>query len=181
MAIDIDDVFTRGGKELIDLLDYAVRSVRTDLLFIFLVHEYRQMPTTPKACALYDFFCAPLAPARVSAAELLPPVNPHLAVTMRPLQINLAAVTAAQAGGTAMPPPFLPAKFLFDALDLHIRKRSPAIRSVKRRYRPERSPVQNLPGGKMNVGQRFFVDRVWEPVLRPRLVSAGFRRVSSVA
>lgn len=180
MPINIDAIFSRGGKELIGLLDYGVRSVRPDLLFIFLVQEYRQMPTAAKACAIADSFCAPQAPARVSAVELLPPLNPQIEVAMRPLRANLAQIAAAQPPAP-VPPRLLPPKFIFDALDLHLRKKSAALRSLKRRYRPERSPVENLPGGKMNAGQRFFVERVWEAVLRPRLVSAGFRRVSSVA
>ena len=54
MPLDFDVIFSRGGKRLIDFLDYSVRSVEMDALFIFLVEEYRRHPTTPKAVTLYD-------------------------------------------------------------------------------------------------------------------------------
>lgn len=181
MPIDIDTIFTRGDRKLISLLDYAVRSVQPDLLFLFLVQEYRQHPTTPKAVALYDVFAAPQAAARVSATELLPPLNFQLEVAIRPLKLNLAQIEEARAKATAAPPLFLPAKYLFDALDLHLRKKSPSLRAIKRNYRIRRSPVQNLPGGRMNASQRHFVDKVWEPILRPRLIAAGFRRLTAIA
>jgi len=181
VPIDIDAIFSRGGKELIGLLDYGVRSVRPDLLFVFLVQEYRLHPTAPKALALYDIFCAPQGAARVSATEMLFPNALQLENTMRPLRQNFAQVQEALAKAAAAPPLLLPPKFIFDALDLHLRKKSPALRSVKRRYRPDRTPLENLPRGRMNAGQRFFVDKVWEPLLRPRLIAAGFRRISSVA
>ena len=113
MPVDIDEIFTRGGKELIDLLDHAVRAVR--------------------------------------------------------------------AAATVAPPLILPPKFLFDTIDLKLRRESSRLRAVSRRYRPNRSPLENLPGGRMNAGQKYFVEKVWEPNLRPRLVSAGFRRVGSIA
>src|SRR6185503_7767064 len=73
MAIDLDDIFTRGGKPLIDVLNYCVRSVQMDPVFAFLVEEYRLSPSQTKAVALYDMFAAPGAPARINAADLLPP------------------------------------------------------------------------------------------------------------
>ena len=181
MAIDIDSIFARGGKKLIDLLDYGVRSVQPDLLFVFLVQEYRQHPTTPKAVALYDNFCAPHAAARVSAVEMLPPLNLHLQIAMRPLILNLGQVQDARAKATMAPPLLLPPKFFFDAIDLHLRQKSAGLRAIKRHYRIRLSPVKNLPGGRMNAGQRHFVDRVWEPILRPQLVAAGFRRMTAIA
>jgi hypothetical protein len=75
----------------------------------------------------------------------------------------------------------LPPKYLFDALDLHLRNNSRGLRAIKRNYRVRLSPVKNLPGGRMNAAQRHFVDRVWEPMLRPRLIMAGFRRVTAIA
>src|SRR5829696_3291893 len=73
MAIDLDHIFTHGGKALIDLLNYCVRSVQMDPVFAFLVEEYRLSPSQAKAVALYDMFAAPGAPARISAEDLLPP------------------------------------------------------------------------------------------------------------
>jgi len=178
---DIDEIFTRGGKKLIDLLDYAVRAVQPDVLFIFLVREYRAHPTTPKAVALFDIFCAPQAPVRLGVSEILPPFNLQIEATIRPLRLNLAQVQAAQAGATVASPLILPPRFLFDTIDLHLRKKSSGLRTVKRRYRSSRSPLENLPGGRMNAGQKYFVEKVWEPNLRPRLVAAGFRRMGSIA
>lgn len=181
MPINLDEFFSGGGKELIDLLDYGVRAVQADLLFIFLVQEYRQHPTTPKAVALYDIFCAPHSPVRLSAAERLPPIHLQIEVALRPLRSNLALVAAARASAAVAPPLILPPKFLFDAIDLHLREKSLALRGVLRRYRPQRTPLANLPGGKMNAGQRHFVEKVWEPKLRPLPVGAGFRRMGSIA
>jgi hypothetical protein len=166
VPVDIDKIFARGGKKLVDLLDYAARAVQTDVLFVFLVREYREHPTTPKAVALFDAFCAPHALARVSVSESLPPFNLRIDAAMRPLKLN---------------PLILPPKYLFDAIDLDVRKTSASLRAVKRGYRPSRTPLENLPGGRMNAGQKFFIDKVWEPILRPRLVAAGFRRVGSIA
>ena len=163
------------------MLDYGVRSVQPDLLFLFLVQEYRQHPTTPKAVVLYDAFCAPRAAARLSATEMLSPNNLQIEVAMRPLKLNVAQVAEAHAKATEVPPWILPPKFLFDALALHLREKSPGLRAIKRRYRPTLSPVKNLPGGRMNGGQRHFVDKVWEPILRPQLIAAGFRRVTAIA
>ena len=169
MPTDIDEIFTHGGKRLVDLL------------FIFLVQEYRVHPTTPKAVALFDIICARKAPARLRVTEILPPVNLQIEAAMRPLTLNLAQVQSAQAGTAVAPPLILPSKFLFDTIELHLRKKSPGIRAVKLGYRPGRSPLQNLPGGRMNAGQTYFVEKVWEPTLRPRLVATGFRRMGSIA
>lgn len=180
MSVDIEKIISGGGKELVDLLNYAVRAVQTDLLFVFLVEEYRNAPTAHKAVALYEIFCAPQAPARLSAVELLPPVHPSLEVALRPLRANVAAVNEARGSGSTPPVLLLPAKFIFDSIVLHLKKKSPGLRHIKRRYRVERSPSANLPGGSMSEAQRFFVDRVWTANLRPRLLAVGFRRVSSI-
>jgi hypothetical protein len=181
VPIDIDDIFRRGGRKLVNLLDYAVRSIQPDVIFIFLVEEYRLHPTTPKAAALYDIFCAPQAPARLSAMEVLPPANVQIEAAIRPLRLNLAQVQAAAAGSPIVAPLLLPPKYIFDSIVLHLRKTSRGLRAIKRHYRPSRSPMMNLPEGRMNEAQRYFVDKVWEPNLRPRLVAAGFRRMNAIA
>ena len=180
MAVDIDKILSVGGEPLVDLLNYAVRAVQTDLLFTFLVGEYRQAPTSQKAVALYETFCAPQALARVSATGLLPPVNPQLEVALRPLRANVAEMHAAIGEGRGVPILILPPKFIFDAVAVHLRENSVGLRRIKRNYRMKRTPTENLPGGRMNEGQRFFVDKVWVPNLRPRLIAVGFRRVSSI-
>jgi hypothetical protein len=178
---DIDAIFARGDRRLLSLLEYAVRSVQPDLLFVFLVREYRQHSTAPRAVALFDIFCAPQAPARVSAAEMLPPRNLQLGAAIRPLNLNLAQVQEARANGTPAPHLILPPPYLFDALDLQLRKKSSGLRAIKRNYRIRLSPVENLPGGRMDAAQTYFVGQVWERKLRPRLVAAGFRIVSTIA
>jgi hypothetical protein len=181
VAIDLDEIFGRGGKELIDLLDHAVRAVATDVVFLFLVEEYRMAPTAAKAVALYDVFCAPDALARLSSTDRLPPASFHIDVSLRALRQNLSQRQQSQSQGLTLAPLMLPPKFLFDAIANDVRKNSASLRRLKRRYRPERTPAANLPGGRMNAGQRFFVEKVWELNLRPRLVSTGFRRIGSIA
>ena len=182
MAIDVRTIFNQGGKGLIDLLDYCVRSVQMDPVFVFLAHEYRMFPSTPKAVALYDIFCAPRAPARLSVPEVIPPLDLRIAAAIRPLQIHWAQVQAdSVARPAARPPLILPPKYLFDLIAAQVEKKAASMRKIKRRYKPHRTPVENLPGGKMTSAQRIFVDRVWEPNLRPRLVTAGFQRVATIA
>ncbi len=180
MPIDLDSVFFRGGEELIALLDYSVRAMHRDVLFEFLVREYRQQPTSSKAVALYDAFCAPLAPARLGAPEVLPPVANQLEAALQPFQANLSQAEAARINGTLVPPPLLPPRYLFDSVAAYVRQRSVAWEEVSRLYNPDLSPIKNLPEGRMNATQRHFVEKVWEPKLRPYLVSAGFRRVASI-
>src|SRR5437762_12064592 len=71
--VDIDEVFSKGGRTLIDFLDYSVRSIQMDPVFIFLVREYHTGPTVAKAVALYDLFCAPDSQGRISCLNSLPP------------------------------------------------------------------------------------------------------------
>lgn len=181
MAIDLEETISAGGKPLIDLLDYSMRALQTDVLFVFLVQEYRQFPTTPKAVALYEIFCALSAPARLSCTEMLPPVLLQIEAALRPLQLNLTQVAAARAAGFVAPPLILPARYIFDAIVLHLRKKSPSLQAVERDCQPYRTPVENLPEGRMSAGQRHFVEKVWEPKLRPWLVATGFRRMTSIA
>jgi len=180
VPIDLDAVFTRGGEELIALLDYSVRAVHCDVLFEFLVREYQQQPTGLKAVALYDGFCAPPAPARLSVPDVLPPQATQLEGALRPFQANVRQAEAARSNGTLVPPPLLPPGYLFDSVAAQVRQRSVAWEAVSRLYNPALSPIKNLPEGRMNAGQRHFVEKVWEPKLRPYLVSAGFRRVMSI-
>jgi len=48
-------------------------------------------------------------------------------------------------------------------------------------YDPTLTPEENLQGGRLNAGQRQFVENVWHPILKPRLVRAGFWRIATVA
>jgi hypothetical protein len=175
MPIDIDQVFTRGGTDLVELLNYCVRSVQMDPIFGFLVDEYRLCPTAPKAVALYDVFLAPRAPARINAAALLPPRDQSLQVLIQNFRTGIASPLTPKLN-------IQPGKFIFDTLALHIRtNRRGSIAKIKRRYNPQRSATENLPGGKMTIGQRRFVEQVWQPRVRPLLVRAGFRRIANIA
>ena len=158
------EIFARGDRPLIDFLDYSIRSIQPDLLFMFLVRDYQSIPSAPKAVALYDMFCAPGAPGRISSRTLLPPFDLRLAKAITPL-----------IGSTLLPP-----KYLFDFLSTDLAKNSPSLKKI-RRYRLDRSPVENLPNARMTAPQRHFVDKIWEPIIRPRLVAAGFWRVGTIA
>ena len=168
---NINEFFGRGGKPLLDFLDYCVRSIQMDLVFLFLVREYRDSRTAAKAVALYDMFCAPNAPGRISVGHALPPYDVRLRETIRPLAMNLAQSST---------PPLSPPKYLFDSLAGEIELRSPSLHKA-REYKPNRTAVENLPGGKMTPVQRHFVEKIWEPIIRPRLVSAGFWRMTTIA
>src|SRR5258705_1809884 len=177
MPIDLDEVFSRGGVELIEVLNYCVRSVQMDPIFAFLVDEYRVSPTAAKAIALYDMFLTPDARARINAAEHLPP-----------RELGLQVLVQSFRGGSGLQPsgvPTLkvqPGKFVFDTVALHVRKnRRGAIAKIKRRYNPNLSASENLPGGKMTLGQKRFVEQIWQRRVRPALVVAGFRRIANVA
>jgi len=167
VTVDVNDVFRRGGKELIDLLSFCVFSVRFDALFAFLAGEFRALPTPEKGVALFDVFCAHAAPARISAAGVLPPIDSRLKHAVDPFRPSV---------GRAPVP-----RYLFDHVTDSLEQASPNWRAkLSEAYDPTVSPMENLPGGKMTQGQQAFVDNVWRPGLRPHLVAAGFRRIANV-
>jgi hypothetical protein len=171
MPIDLDEVFSRGGVELIEVLNYCVRSMQMDPIFAFLVDEYRLSPTAARAIALYDMFLAAEAPARIDAADYLPP-----------RELGLQVVVGSFRGGSGPTLKVQPGKFVFDTVALHVRKnRRGAIAKIKRRYNPKLSATENLPGGKMTIGQKRFVEQIWQRRVRPALVGAGFRRIANIA
>ena len=167
MALDIQKLCARQGPRTIAFLDYCVRSVQMDPLFTYLARDYQLLPSAAKAIALYHAFCAPNAPARISVQDLLPPFNQYLFMEVSRLQNSS--------------PPRLPPKSLFDALLTAVETRSASLKSIRRNYRVRKTAMQNLPDGKMSSGQRFFVEKVWQPNLRPRLVNAGFWRIRTIA
>jgi hypothetical protein len=167
-SADIYQIFSKGGRPLLDFLDYCIRSIEVDALFIFLVSEYRNGATRSKAVALYDLFCAPDAPARVSATKALPPYDFRLRETIRPLK-------AADIAAGALPP-----RYLFDFLVFELQKTA-RMSTKLRRYKPSRSPIENLPGRRMSQVQLHFVQNVWQPIIRPKLVAAGFWRIGTIA
>ena len=60
MAANIHRIFQQGDKRRLNFLEYCVRSVQMDPVFVFLVGEYRNGPTAAKALALYELFCETL-------------------------------------------------------------------------------------------------------------------------
>jgi hypothetical protein len=170
MALNLDSMMDRGGRRLLDLLEYCIRSVQIDPVFLFLVRDYRLAATPAKALVLYESFCQPRALARLSVHEALPPYNLRFEAGMRQL-----IARPGQAGSALAP------RELFDGVAAQVAAKSIAIRRIRRNYRVRRSPTENLPEGRMNEAQRHFVDRVWEPIVRPRLKAAGFWRIAAVA
>jgi hypothetical protein len=182
VALDLHRLFEREGKPVLNFLAYCVRSVQPDPVFVYLAGDYRKAPTGAKAIALHDLFCATDAPARLSVAEVLPPLNLRLSQALlpfRPARLPTAPTNGATLAG--LPPLRLPPGYLFDAVVEAIESNSAVWKRIRRSYRVRRTPQQNLPDGRMNQGQRFFVEKVWQPVIRPRLVAAGFWRVRTVA
>jgi hypothetical protein len=185
--VDLNAVLLRGGTTLLDLLQFCVLSVQPAPLFVFLVQEYRQTPRAASALALYDAFCAPAAPARVEADIVLAPrdLRLHQAIEAVRRQVAWAAAPLPPVAEGEQPPPRrfvpIPPAHLFDPVVSHLRdlEDGPLAR-VSRDYNPDRAPLENLPGGKMNASQRFFVDNIWRPRLRPQLVAAGFWRIATV-
>ena len=183
MSVNVNDTFARGGKELIDLLEYCVFSVQMDLIFLFLTEEYRRQPEDRKAIALYDVFCASNSPAWVSARSRLPPLDLRVQIAIQPLKERRDRIDSDQQAGSELAmPPVMPGSFLFDTITRELRERPDSpLTKIGEHYNPALTPLQNLPGGKMTASQQAFVDRAWGPELRPYLVAAGFRRIANIA
>jgi hypothetical protein len=182
-AINIDELFTRGGEKRIAFLRFCVMSVTMEPIFVFLTGEYRLRPTHAAALALYEVFCAPDAPARIRALHLLPPRDLRLLSATQSIRLQWAQMQSSEQteeGSTAGI--ITPHKNLFDfvvnALRLDPQGR---FMEVSNRYNPQLTPQQNLPGGKMNAAQRHFLENIWQPIARPRLVAAGFWRIADIA
>jgi hypothetical protein len=163
-SFDIDEVFAKGGRPLIDFLEYCVRSIQMDPVFLFLVRDYRYGPTAAKAIALYRMFCAPSAPGRISLTSVLPPYDCRLQESIRELELKA----------------LLPPKYLFDWIAGELAKTAVPARKF-RRYRQHLTPIENLRGGQMTAVQRHFVQNIWQPIIRRNLTLAGFWRISDIA
>jgi hypothetical protein len=183
MPVDPSEVLDLGGKGLIDLLQFALVSARPELVFAFLVREYRTRPTAAGAVALYDQFCAPHAPARVRADDALPPRDPALPAALAPVR---AAVERAAAfrptADVADPPPVpIPPKYLFDrAAALVLADPDGPAAACGREFDPDLGPLGSLPGGRRTPGQRVWSETNWCKLARPALVAAGFWRVAAL-
>ena len=180
--MDIAEILTRGGAPRITLLRYCVMSVTMEPVFVFLTQEYRLRPTHAAALALYDVFCATHAPARIKAGDALPPRNLALVAAIRAIRQQWdylqGAVEPREEAAVSITTPY---RNLFDSIGRSVQRdpEGPFAR-VELRFDPQLSPQENLPGGKMNAGQRHFVEKIWQPVVRPRLVAAGFWHIANI-
>lgn len=178
---DIIGIFSQGGKDLLNLLDYCIRSIQTDPVFIFLVQDYRNAPTVAKAVALYDLFCVPNALARLTTQEVIPPLDLRLQIALRPFREYWTRAQAVKLSPMAAAlPPLIPPKYLFDVVAGRVQESSKTFSNIGKKYKGRRTPTENLPGGKMTAPQRYFVEKIWQPIIRPQLVAAGFWRIASI-
>ena len=179
VAVDVKRIMTRGGRGQIDLLEFCVLTIDTDALFVYCVDEYRLRPQAAAAVTLHDLFCAHGAPARISATEMLPPKDVRI---QRVVDSFRKPPSNADDHEPAPPaPPAFPPKYLFDPVTQSLAVGATPWQRLAASYDPEKTPHQNLPGGEMTGAQRLFVDRVWKPVLRPKLVEAGFWKLATIA
>jgi hypothetical protein len=203
MAIDLKATFAAGGRPMIDLLEYCVFSVQMDPIFCCLASDYRMLPTATKAITLYEAFCSPTAPARISPKNFLPPYDKRIARDIDLLRPPPQAVlkpdeeeetikteegalksdedTKEEAHDVEPPIQLLPAKFLFDTIAGELERSSAAMLQIATNYNPSLLPQQNLPGGQLASAQRQFVNGIWVPQVRPFLVSAGFFKIANIA
>lgn len=175
--MEVLETLDRRCKATLDFLDFCVRSMQMDPLFLFLVEEYRANPTVPKAVSLFHTFCAPGALAKVS----VDPDEANIQAAMRPINVSWTRMQAALVFGPGNgAPPVPPPASLFDRVAASITGAGILTR-LRRHYDPDRSPIENLPGHRMNRVQQHFTERLWQPIIRPHLVAAGFWRIAEVA
>jgi hypothetical protein len=178
----IDEALAAGGEPRLALLRFCVMSVTMEPVFVFLAREYQLRPAHAAVLALYDVFCAPDAPVRVYARDLLPPRDLRL---LSAAEWSRRQVAQMQATGPSDPgstvPITAPHRDLFGFVVDRLRG-DPGGRFARlsRRYDPRRTPEENLSGGRMSESQRHFRDRIWLPVARPRLVAAGFWQIGTI-
>ncbi|OYP35827.1 hypothetical protein [Rhodopirellula sp. MGV] len=198
MAINIESVFSSGGKPMLEMLTHCVFSINSDVLFSFLVREFQTRPTAQAAVVLHDVFCVTQSPMCLSDNTLIVPKDWRLAnevdrfrkqIERANDEANLESEPLAdEADGdvgseqTVEPVTIeIPPRYLFDAVANFV-KRLPAGGHAKLQgyYDSSKSPSENLPNGELSAAQRIFVDNVWVPRVRPALIAAGFWRMSTV-
>ena len=193
MSIKLDEIFSSGGRDLINLLEYSVLSINVDLIFVYLVREYRLRPSAVAAIAVHDLFCCADSPARVSCEAALFPKDVRLTQAISPYRAGspdassvenaLPQESSDQDAKTArFEAPSLPPRYIFDSLARRINAEdeSALIHSLAS-YSVALTPHENLPNGELSAVQRRFVEHIWQPIVRPELVAAGFWKVASIA
>ena len=182
MPIDPWTMLAAGGRPAIGLLEYCVISTQLEIVVAWLIEDYRNRPTAERAIALYDAFLARQAPARIRAPAVLPPHGSLLAAQIDRVRRQLEDVTVHNAQHPDdRRPPAIPPRSVFD--DVSTALRAPdfePVLTIRETYDPAREPAGNLPGGRMNAGQRAFLENTWRAQIRPALVHAGFARVATV-
>lgn len=181
-ASDLMAIFARGGSLAIALMQYCVRSRNFDPLFAMLVREFKMRPTVAAALAIYDSFCATDAQAAISLRDSVVGNDLRQQIEhLRQQSIKAQSQVELDADGNAVRSPIVaPSNFIFDGVVRALQSNpNSGFQHAAYHYHPERSAQQNLPGG-MTMAQRNFLSRVWIPILRPRLVAAGFWRMSTI-
>ena len=178
----VAEILSRGGEGRVALLRYCVMSITPEPVFLFLAKEYRLRPTHQSALALYDVFCAPGAAARVRSPAALPPRDLYLSVATGSIRKQWVALhSPEQLEDGVRISTTVPHRDLFDRLTAALEQDPDGpLARVARQYDPDRTPHQNLPGGKMNAAQKHFVEKVWRPIARPMLVAAGFWQIATI-
>ncbi|MCC9603617.1 hypothetical protein LOC67_23960 [Stieleria sp. JC731] len=95
MPIQIAPIIQSGGKPLIDLLNHCVQSINTDVLFLYLIGEFKLRPQAQSAVALFDVFCSIQSPACISCHGMIAPKDLRLANSISPLRASLEAANTA--------------------------------------------------------------------------------------
>jgi hypothetical protein len=170
--MEVMETLDRRSKGKLDFLDYCVHAMQLDPVFVFLAQEYRINPTIPKAVALFHTFCAPAAPAKVSVE----PDHEQMQRAMRPITVTWTRMQAALVFGPGNAAPSMPpSPSLFDGLVDKLMGAG-VIGKMKRAYQAHAEVTEET-----TRLQQHFVEKIWRPIIRPHLVSAGFWRIAEVA
>jgi hypothetical protein len=182
LPADINRILAAGGKQRIALLRLCVMSVQMEPVFVFLTQEYRLHPTHDAALALYDVFCAPDAPAGIEARDMLSPRDLRLLSVIRAIRQQRDQMMQPEQGEPEGRIPITtPHRHLFDGIARAVQDDpGGSYARLGSQFDPQLSPEQNLPGGRISAAQRHFVNFVWRPLARPRLVEAGFWRIAVI-
>ena len=179
--VDLESILARGGLGRIQLLSHCVKSITLEPMFLVLAGEYAFRPTIVGAIALYDVFCATNGDAVVKAPSTPPPHDLRLSAAIANLRLYSQQSQSTDTESDIPVRTVAPSRNLFDNLVVAVRNDADGpVAALARHYDPGLSPVENLPGGTMTAGQRRFIEMIWRPRLRPRLVDAGFWQISTI-
>lgn len=175
IMMKLDAELERGGKSQIDLLGFCVNRRRVDVLFYFLVREYRLFPTWLAAWVLYEEFCLENSAARLSVVTTDRDLPVSFVNSIAVIQQNLEAYFELPED-ERVPLNRLPRpdRSLFDFW-IERMKRHPAapLDAAMRDYEARDAATS----GAMDA---HFLNEIWRPRVRPRLVAAGFWRIATI-